>query len=58
MDEGENVFEELDRFEHFIKANEEKLATPPPVGTGTTYPISGLGPQDFDAAHILFVMRK
>jgi hypothetical protein len=52
MDEGENVFEELDHFEHFMKA------TPPSVGTSTTYPISGLGPQDVDAARILVVMRK
>jgi hypothetical protein len=57
MDEGDDVFEELDRLEHFMKAN-ELLATPPPFGTGTTNPISGLEPQDFDAAHILIFMRK
>jgi hypothetical protein len=52
MDEGENVFEELDHFEHFINA------TPPSFSTGKSYPISDIGPQDFDAAHILVVMRK
>lgn len=57
MDEGEDVFEELDRLENFMKAN-EVLATPPPFGTRITSPISGLEPQDFDAAHILIVMRK
>lgn len=57
MDEGEDVFEELDRLEHFMKGSEE-LATPSTFGTGTIYPISGLEPQDFDAAHILIVMRK
>ena len=57
MDEGEDVFEELDRLQHFMEAH-EVLATPPPFGTGTMNPIAGLEPQDFDAAHILIVMRK
>ena len=64
MEQGENVFDELDRFQRYILSKRENHG----VSTGEsatkvevdsiTKPTTNLDPEDIEAANTLFVMRK
>lgn len=59
MEQGENVFDELDRFERYIQSkraisDDAGVTAKELVYAGT----SNLKPEDIEAANTLFVMRK